>query len=93
MGPCPAHPHPHPYPYINVPFTGGLGTWPTVPPPIDLHAKEGHAVTHEMITNEKGLKIVFKCSFCQAIIYKKYLVRIPRKVREEKCLVRVLNHK
>jgi len=68
-------------------------TWPPAPPAVDLHAKEGHAVTHEMVTDAKGLKIVFKCSFCFEVIYKKYLIRIPRKVREEKCLVRVLNHK
>jgi hypothetical protein len=67
--------------------------WPPAPPSVDLHAKEGHRVSHEMVTDEKGLKIVFKCSFCNDIIYKKYLIRIPRKVREQKCLVRVLNHR
>ena len=80
---------------INIPTvsTPGWTTWPPSPPPVDLHAKEGHSVTHEIVTDEKGLKIVFKCSFCSEVIYKKYIVRIPRKVKEEKCLVRVLNHR
>jgi len=77
----------------SITVTPSWTTWPPAPPAVDLHAKEGHAVTHEMVTDSKGLKIVFKCSFCSEVIYKKYIVRIPRKVREEKCLVRVLNHR
>lgn len=85
--PCPLHGY---VPLAAPSFT----TWPPTPviPVVDL-CKDGHTVTHEMITDEKGLKIVFTCTYCKEAIFKKYLVKIPRSIREEKCLNRVLNPK
>lgn len=83
--PCPLHS----YTYTAPSFT----TWPPTPtlPVVDL-CKEGHRVTHELISDAKGLRIDFKCTFCKGcVIYSKYLVRLPKYLRTEKCLNKILN--
>ena|ERR1035437_2679297 len=68
-------------------------TWSPTPtlPEVDL-CKEGHRVTHELISDAKGLRVDFKCTFCKGcVIYSKYLVRLPKYLRTEKCLNKILN--
>src|ERR1035437_695233 len=83
--PCPLHSYSYPAPSFT--------TWPPTPtlPAVDL-CKEGHRITHELISDAKGLRVDFKCAFCKGcVIYSKYLVRLPKYLRTEKCLNKILN--
>lgn len=83
--PCPLHSYIYPAPSFT--------TWPPTPtlPVVDL-CKEGHRITHELISDAKGLRVDFKCTFCKGcVIYSKYLVRLPKYLRTEKCLNKILN--